>query len=516
MRLNILIGGKAGQGINELASIITRALAATGYYVFNYREYGSWIAGGHNFNVICMSDKKTGSIDYDYEVVLALDDKTLETHKKDIKKDCLIISEKNVEVKNEKVRNVYFAAALFKSLCISKEVLLKEIERKFKGKALYEDDIKAVEESYKKEYGKKINCKKEGKPKLVMGGNEGVAMSALDSGLNVYFGYPMTPATGVLTMLAQAQKNPENKHFVFEPENEIAVANMALGASFAGKRAMVGSSGGGFDLMTEALSAGGIMELPLVIHMSQRGSNSTGVPTYTGQGSLNDVLYSGNGEFARVVLTCGDSKEAWDKTREAFYFAEKFNCASIILTDKHIVESDYSFDDFKKSNVKITEREIKLGKEIIRTSSYEHNEKGHTTEKAEEIAASIKKRVVEKIKNIEKEARKFEMYKVYGEGKNLIVSYGSNKGAILDAMDDLKDLKYLHLLYLEPFPEEIIKELEKAKQVFLVEADALGQVAGLIRQKTGFKIEDKNKILKYDARAFTPKELIAELKRRLK
>jgi len=513
MRLNILIGGKAGQGLNELASILARAISAAGYYSFNYRDYGSWIAGGPNFNILCVSDKRTGSFDKELDIVVALDDKTLDLHKKEFKKNSILLTEKNVSIENEKIRNMYFAGALFKILGLDKKFLLLEVDKKFKGKSLYDEDVKAVNSSYDNYSGMSLKLKS-GKSKEVMNGTEAVVNSSLDSGLNVYLGYPMTPTTGVLTMLAQKQKT--GNHFVFEPENEIAVANMALGASFAGSKVMIGSSGGGFDLMTEALSAQGIMELPLVVHLGQRGSNSTGVPTYTGQGSLKTALYGGNGEFARVVIAPGDAKEAYDKTREAFYFSEKYNCLSILLTDKHLLESDYSFDNFEKSKLKVPERKIDLGKKLVRATSYEHTKEGHTTEDPEEIYQSIKKRVVEKTLRIKEEAKKFEMYKIYGKGKTLIVSYGSNKGAILDAIDNIKDVSYLHIMYLSPFPKEIIKHLEQAKKVLLLECDATGQLAKLIRAKTGFDIPQKDRILKYDARPFQPEEILSELKTRLK
>ena len=508
MRLNILICGKAGQGFNEMAAIISRAIANSGIYVFNYREYGSWIIGGPNFNVLCISDKKTGSFDYSYDIALVLDEEILKLHQEYIKKDAIILSEKNVKVENKKIENMYFAGALFKVLGLDKKYLLAEVEKKFKGKSLYEEDVKVISSAYEKNYPKHLSLKA-GKTKKILNGSEAIAHSALSSGLDVYFGYPMTPSTGVLTLLAQAQKNPENKHFVFEPENEIAIANAALGSSFAGALAMIGTSGGGFDLMTEAFAMQGLIEIPLVAHLSQRGSSSTGIPTYTGQTNINVALYGGNGEAARVVIAPGDAKEAWEKTREAFYFSEKYGILSIILSDKHLVESDFSFDEFEESKLKIPERKILTGKKIFRVNSYEHDGTGHVTENAEKIKKSTEKRI-KKIGEIEKESKKFETYKEYGKGENLIISFGSNKGAILDALESLENFKFIHLIYLEPFPD-IEKELEKAKKVFVLECNATGQLCELIRKKTGFKVEDKNKILKYDGRPFTPKEILEEI-----
>ncbi|MBI2151321.1 pyruvate ferredoxin oxidoreductase, partial [Candidatus Woesearchaeota archaeon] len=239
--------------------------------------------------------------------------------------------------------------------------------------------------------------------------------------------YPMTPATGVLMLLSQEQNKTiinkisgKSAPIVMTPESEISVINMALGASFAGRRVMVGTSGGGFDLMTEGLSLQGMMELPIVIHLAQRIGAATGVPTYTGQGDLNVALYGGHGEFSRLVIAPGDPAEAYEKTREAFYLAEQFGLGAIILTDKHVLESDFT-QELPEVKLEIPKRKLILGKDIIKKNSYEHDEAGNTTEDEKVIVDSFQRRE-KREKLLKEECRKLINYKTFGSGHNLIIS----------------------------------------------------------------------------------------------
>jgi 2-oxoglutarate ferredoxin oxidoreductase subunit alpha len=255
-------------------------------------------------------------------------------------------------------------------------------------------------------------------------------------------------------------------------------------------------------------------ELPLVIYLAQRTGPSTGVPTYTSQQDLLVSLFGGHGEGSRVVVAPGNPKECIEKTNEAFYLAEKFGVLSIVLSDKHIAESDFSSSDFKIRPLNIPKRKLMPGmpKLKFRTSSYEHNIDGDNTEIIEEINESFKKRF-DKDKVLEKETKKFERYKIYGKGKNLIIGFGSTKGAILDALDSL-DARFLQILYVSPFPKEISSFIKSSKNVFILEGNASGQLSKVIAMNTGFVVDDKNKILKYDGRPFTPEEIIKEMVKR--
>ena len=488
MKLTILFGGKAGQGPNILSMLLGEALTKEGYYVFVSRDYQSLIRGGHNFNVLTFSDEEIRSNDSVIDVLVALDENTVNLHKKELKKDGNIIQ-------GEGKGNMYFAGRLFKILCIDFKMLELQLEEL---KERFEENIKEAKEGYEEE--KKVACRVVYNKKNLyhMNGNQGISEGAIKSGLDVYYAYPMTPAKNVISELAKNQI--EINILVLEMESEIGVINSAIGSAITGAKAMVGTSGGGFDLMTEALSLSGMAEVPLVIYLASRPGPSTGLATYTGQGDLSLALHAGHGEFNRIVLAPGDPREAEELTSQAFYFSQKFKIPAIILSDKHLAESFYTLEE--KSVITASKKTTS----IKRYNSYEEDEFGSATEDAEIIKKNVIKRI--KIgKDIEKEAEKFKQYSVYGkeDSENVVVSFGSTKGAIIDAIKEL-DCAFVQILYLEPFQKEIKKYL-KRKNVILVENNATGQLGKLITEKTGIIIPDSSKVLRFDGRPFLADEL---------
>jgi len=502
MRLSVLIGGKAGQGINKISQIISKIMTKRGYYTFNYRDYPSIIRGGHNFNVLTISDKRIGSHESKIDFIIAMDNNTIKLHKKELRKGGIIIS--NEQFKDLGINiNVALAGAFIKILGINKTTLITEIKRTLN----FKESIKAAEQGFNSQKTK-LNLKQLKNKITIMSGSQAIAKGAINSKIDKYFAYPMTPATGVMHELAK------NKNLVFQPENEIAVVNAALGASFAGAKTMIGTSGGGFDLMSEGLSLQGITELPLVTYLASRPGPGTGVPTYSTQGDLNIALRAGHGEFPRVVIAPGDPKEAIEKTNEAFYLANKFNCLSILLGDKHLAESEFSTNKKPHKPLKITRKGKLPGKSIVKVSSYEHDKYGNTTEDPKIVKQNQENRL-KKYNNIKKESKKFEMIKIYGKknSKKLIIGWGSTKGVILDAIKDT-DYKFLQVLYMKPMSDQIKKEIQKANKVVLVENNLTGQLGRIIREKTG--IEIKNRILRYDSRPFLCDELRKEIRKKLK
>ena len=495
MRWSILFGGKAGEGPNILTNVVAEALVREGYYVFYSRDYESLIRGGHNFNLLTFSDEQVYSNDSKADILVCLDDATEIIHKNELKKDSVIL-------KGNK-GNMYFAGRIFKLLCLDFKILeekLKKLEKRF------DENIKDAKEGYDEE--QKNLCKIIFRKNNLYFTNGSLSFSdgAIKSGLDVYYAYPMTPATPVLVALAQ--KQIENNFLVLELENELAVINAAVGSAITGAKSMIGTSGGGFDLMTEALSLTGIAEIPLVIYLAQRPGPGTGVATYTGQGDLNIARHAGHGEFQRVVLAPGNPKECEELASHAFYFSQKFKIPVIVISDKHLAESFYTLTE--KSKLIKSEKSTKL----MRYNSYEKDETGAATENSEIIKKNVERRI-KKTVEIEKEAEKFDMYKIYGKknSNNVIISWGSTNGAILDSIKDL-DVKFIQILYIEPFPKNIKKEF--GKNLILIENNATGLLADLIAEKTGIFIEDKNKILRYDGRPFLADELKKELEKRLK
>lgn len=266
--------------------------------------------------------------------------------------------------------------------------------------------------------------------------------------------------------------------------------------------------------MTETLSMQGMAELPLVVYLSSRPGPGTGVPTYTIQADLDVALRGGHGEFPRIVIAPGSPEQARQKTNEAFYLSQKFNALCILLSDKHLGESEFSFKEGKINPLKVQVKRKIPGKEIVKASSYEHDAFGFTTEEAFLTKKNAEKRIL-KYKNIQKEVKKFEMIKIHGKrnSKNLIIGWGSTTGAIIDAISDL-DAKFLQVLYLKPLSNKIKEEMKKAKKIILVENNLTGQLGRIIREKTGIKIE--NRILKYDGKPFESDLLKEEIKKCLK
>jgi 2-oxoglutarate ferredoxin oxidoreductase subunit alpha len=260
----------------------------------------------------------------------------------------------------------------------------------------------------------------------------------------------------------------------------------------------------------------GMAEIPVVIYLASRPGPSTGAATYTSQGDLNLALHSGHGEFSRIVVAPGDSLECTELTNQCFYFSQKFRIPCILLGDKHLGESKLVFEN----NPKLIEVQNSITT-LERFNSYEHDKSRDNiaTDNPEVITKNFEARL-RKHEEIKKEALKFSMFKIFGNlnSKNLVISWGSTKGAIIDALNDSKiDAKFMQILFMEPFPsQKVADEIKKAKRVLVVENNATSQLSRLIAEKTGFFVDDKNKILRYDGRPFFSDELGEDVARRLR
>ena len=343
--------------------------------------------------------------------------------------------------------------------------------------------------------------------------------------------YPMTPTSAILHTLAPHQ---EKYGYIYkQPEDEIAAIHMAIGASFAGVRSLVATSGGGFCLMTEAYGLAGITETPLVIIEGMRGAPATGLPTWTEQGDLLFTLYAHQGDFPRIILAPGDAEEAFHMTLQAFNLADKYQTPVLILVDKHVCESHISLKPFeyKKYSINrgnfVTKKRVNYKRYALTASgisprsipgvgnhfvanSDEHDESGYSEESAKNRNEQMNKRM-QKLQTCEKED--MEKPQVYGP-KNAdmtIVSWGSNKGAILEAMRECENVNFIHVGWMNPFPAKTLKTLlQKAKNLLLIECNYSGQFGKLLKEKTGIEIQ--NIFLKYDGRPFFPEEIIQKIK----
>lgn len=543
--ISILIGGKAGDGIRQAGHIIARILNRIGYRIFFYDDYPSLIRGGHNFSIIRASEKRIVAHKETVDVIIALNQDAVENHKHRLNAGGIILYDsKKSDVQGIGIdfmdivkkldgkpimRNTAAIGALAGVLNLEWSVLEKVIM----DAVGHEIDLnlKIARQAYDRiETPLKPVPKLDQKSLPLVSGNEAIALGAVKAGLNMYIAYPMTPASAILHYLA-AHEN-ELGVVTVHPESEIGVALMALGAAYAGARTMVGTSGGGFALMTEALSLAGQGELPMVIVEAQRPGPSTGVPTYTMQGDLAFVVHAGHGDILRVVLAPGDAEEAFYTAGLAMNLAWKFQIPAFVLSDKHLSESIFSFeadlDKVKPEKPLLWNNQGEYKRyldtqngispltfpgnpsAIVKATSYEHDESGITTEEPEAISRMQRKRL-RKRKALEDELEKYKIVKVYGnpDSKTVLLCWGSTKGACIEVAEAL-NLKVVQPLILEPLPVEALKKaLSGADKIIDVEVNATGQLAKLIAGH-GFCIDDM--ILRFDARPFTVDVLLDNVK----
>ena len=542
--ISILIGGEAGDGTKLAGKLIGKILNQIGYSVFIYDDYQSLIRGGHNFSIIRAKDKDVKIHQNDIDVLIALNQETIEFHKKRLKRGGIIIydssnieSQKGIGIKMLEIaqklglpkvlRNAIALGALCKILGLDFKILEKVIKENLE--TYQKENIKLAKVGFEEPERKFELNRLLAKPKILLTGNEAIALGAVQAGLSIYIAYPMTPSTSILHFLAEHKD--EFGIQVIQPENEIAGILMVEGAVYAGKRAMIGTSGGGFALMTEALSLAGMAELPILIVLSQRAAPSTGVPTYTMQADLLFAINAGHGEFQKIVVAPGDAKQAFYLTGELLNLVWKFQVPGILISDKHLSESTFSVslnvEKINKTSPKLFKgkkgyKRYLLAKDgisplafpgqknvAVKATSYEHDEYGLTTEKPEEIVRMINKRRRKK-EAIIKEMKKRETVKIGGkkDSKKVLITWGSNIGAVEEAADNL-GYKVIQPLYLEPFPIWAIKkEIKGAKKIVDIETNSESQLAKIL-QCHG--IEVNKTILKYDTRPFTPRELEKEL-----
>ena len=542
---SILIAGKAGDGIDKSSLIIGHILSQLGYRVYIYRDYPSIIRGGHTFSIIrCTHNKIAVHLDK-IDILLALNQDSIDFHKTKLGPKSLIIYD-STSVKSDEgfgipigiiikeakalelMRNSCIIGAMCKALGIEKDVLEKVFRKDISREIDLNLKVAFLGFNEAKEYSKIENLKQKNLPLLT--GSEAISLGLIKGGLQSYISYPMTPTSGVLHFLAGVAENFSLK--VIHPENEIAVMLMAAGFSYAGNRVAVGTSGGGFCLMTEGLSFSGMAELPIVVVLGQRPGPSTGLPTYTGQTELNFALSAGQGEFTRFVTAPGDAEEAYYWSAMSMNLAWKYQIPAIILCDKTLNEGTYSFDMDSVENINALEpflwdrkgeykryQNTESGvspvaflsdKNVtVKVNSYEHDESGITTED-KDLTVLMQDKRLRKEKYLLKELKQYETVKLYGkkDASTALLFWGSNKGPCVEAGAKL-GLRVVQPIVFSPFPLKQFKEaLKGVKRIICVENNATGQLADFLKH---YDINVDQRILKYDGRPFTLNELEQKL-----
>ncbi|MFL6492372.1 MAG: 2-oxoacid:ferredoxin oxidoreductase subunit alpha [Nitrososphaera sp.] len=387
---------------------------------------------------------------------------------------------------------------------------------------------------------------------IIVQGNQSSALGKMVAGCRFQTYYPITPASDDSEFLEANEildlydSGKKGSTVVIQTEDEIAAITMAIGSALTGVRTATATSGPGFSLMAEALGWAGMNEVPVVISLYQRTGPSTGLPTRHEQGDLNFAINAGHGEFPRIVLASGDIEESFYDTIKAFNFADRYQMPVIHMLDKAIANSLITCSNFNVKKVaidrgsrvrQITEEDkgvagnylrfklsnnpispmVVLGTKgaIFWNSGDEHTEEGHITEDPEIRVQMMDKRM-SKLDVAINEIPDEDKAVVYGSGDTVIVSWGSTKGAILDAMDKLATegvkVKYIQVRLMQPFPSELVKSMLKdAKTIIDIEMNYTGQLGSLIRQHTG--LEAYYHIVKYNGRPMSLDEVYNGVKR---
>ncbi len=571
------IGGEAGFGIMSSGIMLARTFSRAGYHVFAINEYPSLIRGGHNVITVRIATTPFEALNRDVHVLVALNAETVTRHKDELGDGTIVLYDPQdhewqdtdfpkkvtrialplrkivVDLKSDTVmRNTIALGATIALLGTPFENLQSVISDQFgrKGKEVVDQNVAIAKAGY--EYIKTNAGSIDSvhlapgtikEKQLIINGSEAVGVGAVRAGLKFAAIYPMTPINSLITFLANHAK--EFGVVYKQPEDEIAGINMAIGASVAGVRSMVATSGGGYALMVEGTALAGMVEAPVVIDMGMRVGPATGMPTYTEQGELQFIIHAGHGEFARIVLAPSDGKEAYTETIKAFHLADKYQTPVFVLTDKYINESNWCVKDADfRGEVKIDRGKIadttswpenesfkrydtsapdgvsprtfpgtKHGQYFA--NSYEHDDTGHMTEDAGKRSLMALKRL-KKLAAMEADV---EPPTLYGDKNSEItfVSWGSSRGPILEALKTSnfkiknQTANLIHFTWMYPFPGKLVTEmLSGAKRIIDVEQNATGQLASLIREHTGILITEK--MLKWDGRPFFPEEIIEKVK----
>jgi 2-oxoglutarate ferredoxin oxidoreductase subunit alpha len=553
--VNVLIGGEAGQGLVTLGELLAKSLVRAGYFIVVTQSYHSRIRGGHNTYTIRASAEKIVAPREEVDLLVALNPETVALHKRELSAGGLTIVDKGfettsdncvqvpyVELGEKQFSNVVALGVASFLLGLESEMVGKALDDAFGKKApeLAEKNMQILQESYRWCSQQGVNFPKLAPPadlrkRLLMNGNEAIAMGALSAGVKFCSFYPMTPATSIaLNLAAQASSMGL---VVEQAEDEIAAINMAIGASFAGAPSIVPTSGGGFALMTEGVSLAGMSETPLVIVVAQRPGPATGLPTRTEQADLEFVLHSGHGEFPRAIFSPGTVEECFWLTRKAFEVAAKSQGPVFILTDQFLADSARPIEPFDLASIATVEAGVEkdssdlpyfryniyesgvsprllpgMSKHLVVAGSDEHPVDGHLTEDL-----GVRKFMVEKrLRKEEEIVAEVVPPEIQGDEKPdlLLVTWGSSKGAILEAAAKLRNdstrVGTLHFSQVWPLvPHQFLGVLQDAGEVVCVEGNALGQLARLIRRETGFDFH--RRVLRYDGLPITPEYIIRAL-----
>lgn len=546
---NILVGGAAGQGIDTTVAILEKLLKKSGYFIYTTRDFMSRVRGGHNFSLLRFGTEPITSHSDKLDGIIALNDETVRLHKdklsekgfilcdssletNDLKAIKLDMNKKAKELGNPRASGSIAVGAILKLFGEPFDYVEAVMKATVRG-PLLDINLKAIQLGYESVEERFKHLNGDFRDWMLISGSKALALGAAAAGVNFYSAYPMSPSTTVMEYLARISNYAGI--LVEQAEDEIAAINMALGASYAGARAMTGTSGGGFCLKVEALGFSGIAEIPLVVVDVQRPGPATGLPTRTEQSDLKFVISAAQGEFPRMVIALRSHEDSFYQTVRAFHLAEKFQIPVILLSDQYLGDTTAVVKPYDISKLEVASPAATYkyegeylrykfmedgisprlipgkSKNFVSADSDEHDERGFITESAEMRIRMMDKRMG-KLKKLEEELLEPEL--LGEEAEVILLGWGSTYGPIAEAVKLLKEKgkKVGALIFGDVFPlpqKELRKFHEKGKHFVNIEQNATGQLAELIREKIGITCESS--ILKYDGRQISGEEIAEKL-----
>jgi len=575
--LILRIGGAAGDGGSSTAESFAKICTRSGLYAFTYTSYQSVIRGGHMWVQVRASEEPLLSQGERPHVLICLNQPTADIHVPQVREGgAVIFDSESVKVEKDRlpdaVRVLAFPLARM-ARQYGNNPLMKNTVALGAAIRLFDMDLKVVEGAFRRIWGNKkeevvqanvkaatagyghpdghggslnLGLTYSNKPRILITGNQAIALGALAAGCKFLAQYPMTPASSIMHWMADHA--PEHGVVVKQVEDELAAVNMAIGAGFAGARAMTATSGGGFSLMVEGLGQGGMVEAPVVVVLAQRAGPSTGVPTKTEQGDLNLALGAGQGDWPRAVIAPRNTQECFRLTTEAFNLADVYQTPIIVMSDLYLSEGYRTVDGFdfnvpiirgllaadggeaasRYLRYKITDSGVSPralpGQKGFQfdAGSDEHDEKG---ELISDVLAGIPEYVELRRRMMEKRMRKLQGLLRDTKGPELwgpdnadltVISWGSTQGPVREAIMNLEEsdglsVNSLEYAYLFPFHgEETLDLLRGAKKTLAVEGNYTGQFTRLLTAETAYKPDAF--FGKYDGEPFYPSEISAKIR----
>ncbi len=546
----VCLAGEAGQGIQSTEAILASLAKKAGFHVFATKEYMSRVRGGVNSTTLRFSSAPVTSLVTGADLVVPFSKEALDHVADRIGPRTVIVAdaeatgiETDAPVPLTKIAadmggRIYestVAAGLIAGILGIDPALTGEAAAaRFaaKGAAVSGKNGEAALAGHARgaALAARFKVPKAGAipGELTLSGADAIALGFLAGGCDYACGYPMSPATGVLERLARYSLSHDL--ITEQVEDEIGVINMALGASYAGARAAVSTSGGGFALMEEGLSLAGMIETPVVVHLAQRPGPATGLPTRTEQGDLNLVLHAGHGDFPRLILAPGTIPEGYALGAKAFELADRYQVPALVLTDQYYVDTYYDVPAFQPPKAPAKRHIVKTaadyrrfapgengvsprgvpgyGEGIVCADSDEHDEGGYIVEDAAPRIAMTDKR----LRKGAALAREFIPPTRVGpaDAKRIVIAWGSTFPMVADALAALAEgsAALLHFSWLYPLPD-LSALFDGVELIVAVENNATGQFADLIEKEARVRIAKR--ILKYDGRPFTVEELTERL-----